>query len=263
MKRIPFAQENDPTHSTINRPATLPNYDPSLSQPLLLVSTATVFILVFVTLGSEVMEGETRTFDMSLLHWAQALRVGHSWLADVMRDLSGMGSTVVLTLVIAATAGYLVLTAARATALLVVTSALSGTLLVSIFKAAFGRARPDLAYADFLVPSLSFPSGHASMSAVVYLTLGALIAGTRPRLAQRVYIFTTAALMTTLVGLSRVALGVHWATDVLGGWAFGAAWAIIWLLLARRISREHTDPTGAARRHTEGPPKHPTDLPGS
>jgi len=248
MKLTPPQPDCDPHHNTIDQSAPHPNGYNALIQPLLLVFLAALLALVFAALSSEVMEGETRSFDMYLLHWAQALRVGHPGLADVMRDLSGMGSAVVLTLVIGATAGYLVLTAARATALLVLASALSGTLLVSLFKAAFGRLRPALAYADFLVPSLSFPSGHASMSAVVYLTLGALIAGTRPRLAQRAYIVTAAALMTMLVGLSRVALGVHWATDVLGGWAFGTAWAIIWLLLARRI---------------EGPPKHPTAAPGA
>ncbi len=250
MKLTPPVQDSDPTHGTINRPATRPSDYPSLIQPLLLVFAAVALALVFATLGSEVVEGETRSFDLYLLRWAQALRVDHPVMTDVMRDLSGMGSTVVLTLVTMATVGYLLLNNARGTALLMATSAMSGTALVSVFKAAFGRSRPDLAYADFLVPSLSFPSGHASMSAVVYLTLGALIASTLPRLAQRAYILASAGLMTMLVGLSRVVLGVHWATDVLGGWTFGVAWAIIWLLLAWHIARRHTARSGAAHRHS-------------
>jgi undecaprenyl-diphosphatase len=88
-----------------------------------------------------------------------------------------------------------------------------------------------------LAPGLSFPSGHAGISAIVFLTLGALLAGTRVRLVERTFILTMAALMTLLVGISRVALGVHWATDVLAGWAIGAAWAMLWLLLVRAQAR--------------------------
>lgn len=209
----------------------------SILKPLLILFAAAVLALLFVLLASEVREGDTRFFDMQLLLQAQALRVGHPWLAEVMRDLSGLGSTVVLTLLTVATVGYLALVWQRATAILVVTSVLSGTALVNIFKATFGRIRPDLAYAELAAPGLSFPSGHASMSALVFLTVAALIASSHKRVAERVYILMTAGLMTLLVGLSRVALGVHYATDVLGGWAFGSAWAIVWLLLARHIAR--------------------------
>ncbi|MDO8248315.1 MAG: phosphatase PAP2 family protein [Rhodoferax sp.] len=191
----------------------------------------------FAQLASEVAEGDTRFIDMQLLRGAQSLRAGHPWLAEVMRDLSGLGSTTVLTLFTVATVGYLALISARTFALLLAISVTIGSVLVSVFKVAFGRLRPDAAYAELVVSGLSFPSGHASMAAIVFLTLGTLVASTRNRLAERIYILITVALMTVLVGLSRVALGVHWATDVLGGWAFGAAWAIVWLLLARYIAR--------------------------
>jgi len=96
---------------------------------------------------------------MQRLQRAQALRAGHPWLAEVMRDLSGLGSTVVLTLFTAATVSYLALVSQRATAILVVTSVISGNALVSIFKAAFGRIRPDSAYSDLAASGLSFASG--------------------------------------------------------------------------------------------------------
>jgi len=196
---------------------------------------------VFVKLGSEVADGDTRIFDMELLAHAQSFRGTYPWLAEVMRDLSGLGSTAVLSLFTVATVGYLSLVYSKITAFLVATSVLSGTVLVSVFKAAFGRLRPDAAYAELVVSGLSFPSGHASMSAIVFLTIGTLIASTRSHLPERVYILLTAALMTLLVGLSRVALGVHWATDVLGGWAFGSAWAIFGLLLVRHIAKQRGD----------------------
>ena len=210
-------------------------FQPSLLKPLLFVLAATLLALAFAMLGSEVGEGDTLFVDMQVLQRAQALRAGHPWLAEFMRDLSGLGSTVVLTLFTLATVGYLALVSQRAMAIFVATSAISGTVLVSVFKAAFGRIRPDSAYAELAASGLSFPSGHASMSALVFLTMGALLASSHKRVSERVYILMTAGLMTLLVGLSRVALGVHYATDVLGGWAFGSAWAIAWLLLARIV----------------------------
>ncbi len=210
-------------------------FQPSLLKPLLFVLVATLLALAFAMLGSEVGEGDTLFVDMQVLQRAHALRAGHPWLAEFMRDLSGLGSTVVLTLFTLATVGYLALVSQRAMAIFVATSAISGTVLVSVFKAAFGRIRPDFAYAELAASGLSFPSGHASMSALVFLTMGALLASSHKRVSERLYILMTAGLMTLLVGLSRVALGVHYATDVLGGWAFGSAWAIAWLLLARIV----------------------------
>ncbi len=207
-------------------------YQP-LIKSLAIVFTTSVLAFAFVKLGSEVIEGDTRIFDLQLQQHVQLLRAGHPSLAEVMRDLSGLGSTVVLTLLTVATVGYLVLLSRRSTAFIVAVSVIFGTVLVSFFKAAFGRLRPDAAYAELAASGWSFPSGHATMSAIVFLTIGAVLASTRNRRAERVYILLTAALMTVLVGLSRVILGVHWTTDVLGGWAFGSAWAIGWLVIAR------------------------------
>jgi undecaprenyl-diphosphatase len=132
---------------------------------------------------------------------------------------------------------YLALFGSRRMAALVLSAMVSGSALVSLTKGLFGRARPDLAFADLTVSGLSFPSGHASMSAIAFLTMGALIAATRRRARERIYILLVAGLLTLLVGISRVTLGVHWATDVIGGWAFGAAWAVLWLQVARVLAQ--------------------------
>ena len=71
--------------------------------------------------------------------------------------------------------------------------------------------------------------------AIIFLTLGALFANTRASTSERIYVLAAAALLAFLVGLSRIALGLHWAADVLGSWAFGAAWAIAWLLFTWRL----------------------------
>lgn len=187
----------------------------------------------FAKLAGEVAEGDTNRFDLAVLHLAQSLRAAYPWAIDVVRDLSSLGSTTTLTLLTVCTVGFLATVPARMTAALVLASVVSGLLVVSEFKTLFGRLRPDPSFADAAVAGLSFPSGHASMSAIVFLTLGALVASTRSHVAERSFILATAVLLAVLVGISRVALGVHWATDVLGGWAFGAGWALVWLLVDR------------------------------
>ena len=204
---------------------------------LLVVAFAALMGFLFLKLGSEVVEGETQGFDQALLQLAHGWRERLPWLAPVLRDITGLGSTVVLTLLTVGTVVYLALFAARRMALLVAVSVTSGILLVSWLKVGFDRARPDPTWAELAVAGMSFPSGHTSMSAIVFLTVGALIAATRRRTSERLFILASAGLLTLLVGLSRVALGVHWATDVIGGWALGSAWAVLWLLLLRSISR--------------------------
>ena len=77
-----------------------------------------------------------------------------------------------------------------------------------------------------VVVTASFPSGHAMISAVVYLTLGALLAKIVITNTLKIYLMTVAVLLTGMIGLSRVYLGVHWPTDVLAGWVAGAGWAL-------------------------------------
>jgi undecaprenyl-diphosphatase len=75
------------------------------------------------------------------------------------------------------------------------------------------------------------------MSAVVYLTLGVLLARSQPRRRLKAYFLLVAVLLMVAVGASRVYLAVHWPTDVLAGWSAGAVWAILCWLVARRLQR--------------------------
>lgn len=204
---------------------------------LIVMLVAVGLLLAFAYLAGEVLEGDTRGIDMRALLAAQTLRSEHGWVTGIMRDFSGLGSMIVLTLFVAAVAGYLWLDRQHMSAVLVVASALSGTLLVSLMKVFFHRARPEGSLAAFVVSSLSFPSGHASMSALVFLTVASLLGRATGALPIRLYFLAIAVVMTLLVGASRVMLGVHWLTDVLGGWAFGTASAIVWLLLATELNR--------------------------
>jgi undecaprenyl-diphosphatase len=138
--------------------------------------------------------------------------------------------------------GYLLLVQKRAAALLVFAAIVGGVYLGSFLKVFFGRARPDFAAEMPAVFTASFPSNHAMLSAVTYLTLGALLARLEAKRAVKIYILAVSTLVTIAVGLSRIYLGVHWPTDVLAGWCIGAAWAMgVWALalwLQRRGSVE-------------------------
>jgi undecaprenyl-diphosphatase len=223
----------------------------ALHRPLLAGLVAALLIWAFIQISSEVVEGDTRAFDAEVLRAAQSFRASHTWVAEVMRDLSGLGSTAVLTLFTVIAVGFLAVVRARLIALLVAAAVTTGTLGVSLLKAGFGRPRPSRDFAELIASGMSFPSGHATLAAIVFLTIAALIASTRTRPSEQTYIMAMATLMALLVGLSRIVLGVHWATDVVAGWAFGAAWALAWLLLARRL-------TGTAANGVEVAPRHLT-----
>ena len=190
----------------------------------------------FVLLADEVGEGETETFDRSIV---LALRdpadlsdpIGPRWFEEVVRDVTALGSMFVLTLVTVAVIGFLLLVRKYGAALLVFVSVVGGALLGDLLKLLFDRPRPDLVPHGAEVYTLSFPSNHAMGAAVTYLTLGALLARLQVRSRVKGYFLVVSVVITVLVGLSRIYLGVHWPTDVLAGWSVGAAWAMaVWLV---------------------------------
>jgi len=95
-----------------------------------------------------------------------------------------------------------------------------------------GAPAPILSLPAARVFTTSFPSGHATLSAITYLTIAALLARSQSSPRIGVYFIVLAALLTILIGVSRIYLGVHYPTDVLGGWCVGAAWALgCWVLM--------------------------------
>ena len=203
-----------------------------------LVVLAAAAVYAFVALVEEVMEGESRAFDEWVLH---ALRspgdpgdpIGPWWVQTMFMDITSLGGTTVVTLITLTVLGYLIIDGKRAAALLVLISVAGGAALSSLLKLGFDRPRPDLVAHLVEVKSLSFPSGHAMVSAVIYLTLGALLAQVQGRRRLKAYILGVAVILTTLIGISRVYLGVHWPTDVIAGWCAGTAWAVgCWVIAA-------------------------------
>jgi undecaprenyl-diphosphatase len=156
--------------------------------------------------------------------------IGPLWLESAVRDITSLGSTVVLALVTVSVIVYLLLIRRAASALFVFVAIAGGQALASLLKFGVDRPRPELVSHLVAVHTPSFPSGHAMVSAVTYLTLGALAARFLPGRITKAYVICLAAGITLLVGMSRLYLGVHWPSDVFGGWCAGFAWAMLcWL----------------------------------
>jgi undecaprenyl-diphosphatase len=163
--------------------------------------------------------------------------IGPLWLQGAVRDVTALGSSAVLVLITTATIIYLMLIRRPATALFIFVAVAGGQVLSNLLKLEVDRPRPDLVSHLVNETSLSFPSGHAMLSAVTYLTLGSLAARFLPGRTTKVFVLCLAVLITLLVGTSRVYLGVHWPSDVLAGWCAGFAWAMLCWLVARLLQR--------------------------
>jgi undecaprenyl-diphosphatase len=208
------------------------------------------FLFTFGLIAQEVVEGEPLGFDRAvLLAFRDAADpsspLGPPWLQEAARDVTSLGSTIVLGAILFAVVGYLLLDRKRTAAWLMLGAVLGGVGLNELLKFAFARPRPDFVTPAVRVFTSSFPSGHAALSAITYLTLGAILARTHPSIRIRIYFMSLAAIVTGLVGLSRVYLGVHYPTDVLAGWCIGTAWAMgCWALMTWLQGRGGDEPSG-------------------
>ncbi len=216
--------------------------------PIAAVLGVSLFVQLFMHIAEEMGEGDTGKFDARILY---ALRmpgdprrpIGPDWLRLAAIDLTSLGSITVLGLIVVGVCGlFLTLKRPRAAAILFVSSG-GGLWLSNSLKDSFGRERPPAILHAVVANNPSFPSGHAMLSATVFLTLGALISHFVQRRDVRVYILSLSVILPLLIGTSRVYLGVHWPTDVLAGWCIGAAWALAWWMAA--LGWERLSPHGS------------------
>jgi undecaprenyl-diphosphatase len=201
-----------------------------------------LLLLTFSEIVDEVGEGEARWLDEGLLY---ALRtndpadpIGPRWFEETVAEITALGGFGVLALVTLLAIGYVLVQGKWGAALMLFIATLGGTAISEGLKVGFARPRPDLVAHAVDVTSMSFPSGHAMLSAVTYLTLGALLARTQRQRRLRAYILGAAVLLTFIIGASRIYLGVHWPTDVLAGWCLGAAWALICWFAATLLTQD-------------------------
>jgi undecaprenyl-diphosphatase len=196
----------------------------------------------FVALASGVLAAATEPIDHALL---TALRAdlgdphGPLWLERTVLNLSALGSSAVATLVVCVAALFLLLDRRPRQALLVVGVASIAAIGLTLLKLAVGRERPTIVEHYEVVGGLSFPSGHTLIAAVLYPTLGMLIASNLKDRRLKVYVFVVAAVLALLVGFTRVYLGVHYPSDVLGGWLLGLAFAFAAGIVIRSLKDKH------------------------
>lgn len=197
-------------------------------KPLLVAS----FLLgIFAVLAVEVVEGHTNAFDRAVLLSLRSTSnpanpMGPTWLLELGRDVTALGSFAFLAFLSAAVVGYLLIARRHSFALLVASAVIGGETISTILKNVFDRPRPEIPHAA-QVFTASFPSGHAMLSAITFLTLGALLAHATADKRLKCYVMSVAIFLTLAVGLSRLYLGVHYPTDVLAGWCVGGAWALL------------------------------------
>lgn len=188
-------------------------------------------VLAFLQIADEMVEGEMEAFDQSILMLFRDPAnvdqvIGPVWAHEMVRDITALGSFSLLGLTVLAVCSYLLLARMRSAALLVAISVIGGTILSTLLKMGYARPRPDLAVMSEQFTA-SFPSGHAMLSAVTFLTLGALLARFAPTRPLQILSISAAIFLTILVGASRLYMGVHYPSDVLAGWCLGAAWALL------------------------------------
>ena len=184
---------------------------------------AVVGTALFVALASYVRSGSSQAFDDSVIRW---LAAHHTRGFDVaMLEITALGTGIVVMMVVAVAALFLVLTEHKYSAILLLASTLGGLVLNAVLKLGFNRPRPSIVVPVVHAVSSSFPSGHAMSAAIVYTTVAYLAARLHKRRWARWLVMTAALIVIALISISRMYLGVHYPSDVLAGIVVGLAWA--------------------------------------
>ena len=163
--------------------------------------------------------------------------IGPDWLLQSAVDISALGGFTLQWLFGTSSVLFLILVRRRAEAAWLTVSIVGASLLNFLFKLSLNRPRPDLVPHLVKVTNASFPSGHAMISAAIYLTIAIMLAEVHSNRLARAYLMGLAGVTVILIGCSRVYLGVHWPSDVLAGWCFGSVWALIAFAANRAIRR--------------------------
>lgn len=205
---------------------------PSTPRPVYVGALAAAALLGgFGLIADAVTDGDTLDFDNAVLMSLRvpgnpAQPIGPVWFNEAVRDITGLGSFSVLGIVTIVVFAYLLLAGKQRTGWFMAFAVLGGTILSTVLKMLFDRPRPELTGVAEVFTA-SFPSGHATISAVVFLTIGAMLAESSPERRLKLFYIGVAITLTVLVGVSRIYLGVHYPTDVLAGWSLGGAWALL------------------------------------
>jgi undecaprenyl-diphosphatase len=195
--------------------------------------------LAFAELGEWVKKGYTQQFDVAALQWLGAHHT--PWLTTIMTEVTPLGTGIVVMTIVGVTAAFLWHTEHKISAQLLLAATAGNIVLNNVLKLSFDRARPNVFEWQTHAASSSFPSGHAMSATVVYGTVAYLLARLQKHGWSRAITLVTAIVMIALICTTRLYLGVHYPSDVLGGIVVGLAWAAFCmatfeasLVLARR-----------------------------
>ena len=188
---------------------------------------AALALILFMWLALDVTRGDAMRLDMPIRNAVHAR--SSPPLTAMMRGVSLFGSEVGLAPLGVILVWWLVAAKRRRAAVVFGVAALGGEALDQILKLLFDRPRPEPFFGFASPITHSFPSGHAMVSCCFFGVLAVILAAREPSRARRISIFAAAALLIALIGFSRVYLGFHYPTDVLGGYAA----AVIWLAVVR------------------------------
>jgi undecaprenyl-diphosphatase len=208
--------------------ASLASRAPALLQPHLALPIMAA--LAFLVLAAVIATGHHFNFDRTLILMLRepgdpTTPLGPPWFQEAVRDMTSLGSFVGLFFMTTAAALALWLCNHRPLAVGLVASVLSSLAVSTVLKIAIGRNRPDIVTHEALTFTASFPSGHAFLSTVTMLSIAGFVGLASKRTDIARLCIVLAWVMIVLIGLSRLYLGVHWPTDVIGGWLLGVAWA--------------------------------------
>lgn len=184
-----------------------------------------------------------------LMFWrsgADNAPIGSPALLEALRDMTALGGTLVLTLMVIGASVALLFLKLRREAVLMVITALTGTAAATAAKLLVGRPRPEIVPHLTYAGGNSFPSGHSFNSAMIYVAIALAFATLSARESVRLTIIAAALALSALIAVSRVWLGVHFPSDVIAGWLGGVGWAFLASALffkpakiAADSSREH------------------------
>jgi undecaprenyl-diphosphatase len=183
-----------------------------------------VALLLGLLLSPFVAHNGPTGFDAAVLRWFTTRRTPER--THVMRLVTSLGSGVVVIPLTITAASALVLSRRRRLALLVILAVTGAALVNWIAKTVVDRNRPSVAVRLQHPHASSFPSGHSVQAAATFVVLGIVVTSLTRRRVVRAVVWTTVALLVVAVGISRLYLGVHWATDVLAGWLVGTVSAV-------------------------------------
>ena len=197
-------------------------------------------LLGFAALANEMLEGDTQRFD----DWVRGgiHQYASPALTSFMRVVTVLGiPSVLLALSILSAAGFLFARKNRGLFVLVITM-IGAVVLDTVLKLSFHRTRP-VPFFDALPPSsYSFPSGHAIASFCFYSTVAAIVSARTRSHGVRIAVWALAALLITLIGISRIYLGVHYPSDVLAGYGAAFIWVMMVSLGDRALKHRASEP---------------------